>query len=213
MMELRYHHDMAGPTTAGGVAPYEDGGRSRQKQRTREALVRTARSLMTRQPSVTVEKVAAAAGVSRTTAYRYFPDQAALLRGVYPSIGELSLLGDRPPETVEARVLLVVDGQLRIVQEWEPQLRAALWTSLAPGAAQAPLRGGRAIGWFQEALAPLCPPWSAAQVRRLAVRLRAVAGIEPWVWLVDVAGESPGGAARIIRANALAVLRSAVQDD
>src|SRR6478752_4337329 len=57
-------------------------GRESQKNRTRKALVAAAGALMRagRQPTVT--DVAEAAGISRATAYRYFPTQEMLLAEV-----------------------------------------------------------------------------------------------------------------------------------
>ena len=62
--------------------------------------------------------------------------------------------------------------------------------SLEPDAAsrELPLRQGRAIGWFTEALDPLAGQLGEDGVRRLAVAVRAVCGIEALVWLTDVAG-------------------------
>src|SRR3954453_15096797 len=74
---------------------YEDAGRSRQKQRTRAALVSSARDLVSRAGSApTVAEAAAAAGVSRTTAYRYFPNQHALLIAAHPEVDARSMLGE-----------------------------------------------------------------------------------------------------------------------
>jgi AcrR family transcriptional regulator len=183
---------------------YETTGRVRQKARTRAALVDATRRLLGEGQDPTVEDAAAAAGVARTTAYRYFPNQAALLRAAFPEIDRTSLLGADPPTDVEERVLATVEAQLRIIREWEPQLRAAWRVSLAPGADAPVLRGGRAVAWFQDALAPL--PASPAARRRLAVRLRAAAGIEAYTWLIDVAGLKPRAALDVLRANARAVL-------
>ena len=55
--------------------PYELTGRSPQKARTRAALVAAARLLLARGVTPTVEQAAEAAVISRTTAYRYFPNQ------------------------------------------------------------------------------------------------------------------------------------------
>ena len=60
--------------------PYEIGGRSAQKARTRDALVAAARDLVAAGVTPTVEDAAAAASISRSTAYRYFPNERALLR-------------------------------------------------------------------------------------------------------------------------------------
>jgi hypothetical protein len=54
-----------------------------------------------------------------------------------------------------------------------------------------PLRQGRAIPWFVEALAPLADSIGDQSVHRLALALRAACGIETRVWLSDVAGLAP----------------------
>ena len=64
---------------------YEESGRTAQKARTRNALLDAARDLLALNGEVpTVEDAAAAASISRTTAYRYFPSQAALLAAAHP---------------------------------------------------------------------------------------------------------------------------------
>ena len=50
--------------------------------RTRALMVSTATEMMRRGQSPSVSAVAAAAGVSRSTAYRYFPTLAEMLRAV-----------------------------------------------------------------------------------------------------------------------------------
>src|SRR5207244_6651478 len=121
-----------------------------------------------------------------STTYRYFPDQRALLLAAHPDIDRSSILGEGAPTDVRARLEAVLDEHFRILVEWEPQLRASLRVSLEPGAAQPPLRGGRAIGWIEDALRPL----GRREARRLAIAIRAAAGIEPYVWLTDSAGLS-----------------------
>jgi hypothetical protein len=54
-----------------------------------------------------------------------------------------------------------------------------------------PLRQGRAIPWFIEALAPIESSIGEEGVHRLALALRAACGIETRVWLSDVAGLAP----------------------
>lgn len=156
-----------------------------------------------------VADVAAIAGISRTTAYRYFPDKEALLHAALPETGSGSLLGEDPPSDVRDRMARTLDAHFDFIRMWEPQLRAALRLSLTPGAARPTLRGGRAIGWYRDALSPLdgSPGIDAAA---LAVRLRAAAGIEPYVWLRDVAGLSADQAFGVMRANALDILDAAL---
>jgi AcrR family transcriptional regulator len=59
--------------------PYEQIGRVNQKARTRQALVTATRDLLAQGVVPTMEGAAAAASISRTTAYRYFPNVRALL--------------------------------------------------------------------------------------------------------------------------------------
>ena len=54
-------------------------GRESQKNRTRKALIEAARRLMGAGQHPTVPEAAEAAGISRATAYRYFPTQEMLL--------------------------------------------------------------------------------------------------------------------------------------
>src|SRR3954470_23477805 len=115
-----------------GFEPYESTGRTAQKMRTRNALVDAARTLIVSGVTPTVEDAAAAASIARTTAYRYFPNQQDLLVAAYPEIELRSLLGNHPPDTVEARLDAVVDEYLRMTIDNEAAFRAALRLSLDP---------------------------------------------------------------------------------
>src|SRR5215212_5318440 len=77
--------------------PYELTGRIHQKARTRAALLEATRALLAEGVSPTVEQAADRAAISRTTAYRYFANQRALLTAVYPEIAERSLLDTDAP--------------------------------------------------------------------------------------------------------------------
>ena len=191
---------------------YEETGRARQKQRTRAALIAAARSLIAEgAPTPTVAEAALAADVSRTTAYRYFPTQTSLLLAAHPEVGATSMLPDGVADDPEARLEAAVRGFLAMIRVTEQQQRTMLRLSLEPDqrAGDLPLRQGRAIGWFVEALAPLVPELGEDAVRRIAVAVRAVAGIEPLVWLTDVAGMSAEEAVEQMVWSAVAVLRRA----
>lgn len=195
--------------------PYEQTGRTRQKQRTRDALVQAARALLDDGQTPAVEQAADAAGISRTTAYRYFPNQRALLLAAIPAIDRPGLLGPDAPGDVRARLDLVINGQTEILRKWEPQLRAALRLSLdqdpgTPRESRPVLRQGRAIGWIEDALAPLATTHPHVDRTRLAVAIRAGCGIEAWVWLVDIAGVSRADAATLMRESAQALLAAAL---
>ncbi len=195
--------------------PYELSGRRNQKARTRDALVAAARALLAEGTTPTVEEAAAAAAVSRTTAYRYFPNQRALLGAAHPQIDQASLLPDDAPADPAARLDLVLQGRGRILLEWEPQLRASLRLSLEPGADPTGpvLRRGRVIGWVSDALAPLAASHPDLDLRRLAVAIRAATGIEALVWLVDVAQEPRDEAVALLHWTGMALLRAALDGD
>lgn len=194
------------------AVPYESTGRIGQKARTREALVAATRELLALGADPSVEDAAARAGISRTTAYRYFSNQRSLLIAAHPEIQLQSLLPDDAPTDVAARLELVMVACTDIVLDWEPELRAALRLSLEPGTAEpAPvLRQGRAIGWFADALAPLRDTRPDIDVTRLAVAIRSATGIEAFVWLTDVAGYSRADAVHTMCWSARAMLQAAL---
>lgn len=195
--------------------PYELTGRSRQKQRTREALVAAARGLVA-QGSVepTVEAAAEAASVSRTTAYRYFPTQKALLVAAHPETTVDTLVPDDAGDDPQARLMGAVDAFIRIVVDTEHQQRTMLRLSLDPQTSShsLPLRQGRAIAWFEEALAPLRPRFTDAEIHDLALSVRSAVGIESLVWLTDIAGLTRAQAAERMLWSARALLSHALAD-
>ena len=195
--------------------PYEAVGRTRQKERTRGALIAAARDLVAQGRTPTVEDVAAAASISRTTAYRYFPNQAALLVAAHPETEARSLLPEDAPDDPAARLDAVIEEFTRLIVDTEAQQRTMLRLSLDPDAkAREPLllRQGRAIGWIEEALASLRVQMSDAELRRLVLAVRSATGIEALVWLTDIAGLSRPEAVELMRWSAGALLRSALAD-
>lgn len=191
--------------------PYVKVGRTRQKKRTESALVEAARELMSEGITPTVEDAASRAGVSRATAYRYFPDQRALLTSSYPIIEMASLLPAEPSGDVIERVRLVARGILDAIVANEIALRAQLRISLEQPATRAelPLRKGRRIMWFEDALAPLRPELQPLSFRQLTLALAAVVSLEVLIWLVDLAGLSRKAANEQIIWTAEQIVRSA----
>ena len=194
---------------------YETVGRRRQKGRTRQALVNAARELIAARATPTVEQAADAAGISRATAYRYFPNQRDLLVAAHPEIDATSLLGPDPPADAAARLARVVDQLIRMTIENEPQLRTTLRLSLESDGRHRKgllLRQGRAIGWIEEALQPLHGRLPKPNIRRLVYAIRCAAGIEALIWLCDVGGLSRKQAAELMRWSSSALLRAALAE-
>jgi AcrR family transcriptional regulator len=195
--------------------PYESTGRVNQKARTRDALIAAARELLAQGITPTMEGVAAAGSISRTTAYRYFPSLRALLVAAYPHIEERSLVGAEPPQDPEARLEIVAEDQTRRILKYEPEMRAVLRLSLEADAARGPdlpMHRGLRIGWIEDALAPLRWELPESDLNQLVYGIGATLGIEAFVWLTDIAGLPREEAAAIMRSNALRLLRSARSD-
>jgi AcrR family transcriptional regulator len=195
--------------------PYEASGRTQQKQRTRRTLIDAARALIAAGATPTVEEAAAAAEISRTTAYRYFPTQRDLLVAAYPVIEQPSLLKADAPDDVEARLDLVVSAYLRITIANEPAIRTALRLALdqeGTRGEQLLLRQGRVIAWLEDALAPLRGRVPAQDLTRLVRAIRSAVGIEALVWLCDVAGLSRDEAQELMHWSARALLRAALAE-
>lgn len=190
---------------------YLEQGRTAQKQRTWNALVEAARALVAEGHTPTVEAAADAVPISRTTAYRYFPNQRALLAAAHPETAATSLLPPDPPSDPRARLTLVVDRYLKRMIETEQQQRTMLRLSLDPkgDASALPLRQGRVIGWLAEALEPLRETLGDKALHRLVLGIRSATGIEAFVWLVDVAGVSRKEALDIMRGTATALYEQA----
>lgn len=167
---------------------YLESGRIRQKLRTREDLLTAARRLIEGGETPTVEEVAEASGISRTTAYRYFRTQTELLAAAFPETVTRSLLPSPPPADTADRVHAVTSAIIDVVERTESQQRAMLRLSLGDRHHELPLRKGRAIGWLEEALEPSRETLGVESLRQLAIAIRSVCGIEARVWLSDVAG-------------------------
>src|SRR6266536_2953785 len=168
--------------------PYSESGRVRQKQRTREHLLEAARRLIDGGDTPRVEEVAEAAGISRTTAYRYFPSQTQLLAAAVPATAAESMLPAPAPDDAADRVTAVVTAMVDMIEHTERQQRAMLRLSLGDVPHDLPLRQGRGIKWISEALEPLRDELGDDGLRSLALAIRSVCGIETRVWLRDIGG-------------------------
>jgi AcrR family transcriptional regulator len=198
------------------TVPYVSTGRAKQKARTRDALVAAVRELLAEGTIPSMEAAAAAASVSRTTAYRYFPNLRSLLVTAFPHADERSLLGEDPPSDPVARLDIVAENHTSRILEYEPEMRAALQLSLEGDvleAADPPMHRGLRIGWIDDALAPLQGRMDEDKRRDLTLGIGATLGIEAFVWLTDVAGLAPGDAVATMRSNATRLLRAAIAEE
>ena len=144
-----------------------------------------------------VAEAAEEARVSRATAYRYFPTQGALVEEsvkevlVPRSQWEEILAGHRD---LAARVERLAATVIGLVRENEALLRGALllsleqWAKIQAGEelGEQPIeRGGRLEG-IQAALEPFEGKLEAAELRRLAIALSLVTGVEARIVMRDI---------------------------
>ena len=192
---------------------YEQSGRVVQKQRTRQILVDAARALLADGITPTVEQAAANAGVSRPTAYRYFPNQHALLESAHPQLGMESILPNPAPTDPVERLDVASAELMRLLLEHETALRAMFRIAAdKPPEARPPLalRTGRRIRWVEDALAPVRDKLTPERFHRLVLQIGATLGIEPLIWLIDIAHVERAQAAEILRDSARQLLQAAL---
>ena len=178
-------------------------GRVRQKSRTRNLLVTTARRLIASGSRPTVAQVADAAEVSRRTAYRYFPSQKmlvsdAVLDGLRPvmeaAIAAATPATDAGADDLETSVDAMVVAMQRLTVEHEWSLRTIIHeTVLHQGSAEV-RRRGRRVEWIEMALKPWRSKLGEAKHDRLVAALALCVGIEALLVLRDISGLSPAQA-------------------
>lgn len=166
------------------------------KARTRKLMLETAIALMQRGQTPSVSAVAEAAEVSRATAYRYFPSQAALVHAVVDeALGPILSWqsGDSDPR---ARVNNLIAASMPRIAEFEATFKAALKLSLEQWAerqagtlgTEPPFRRGHRVDLLQHAIAPLRDTLPEPQFKRLAQALSLTYGLEVLIVLKDIWG-------------------------
>jgi AcrR family transcriptional regulator len=177
------------------VATAEESERG-PRARTRRLMLDTASRLMQGGAMPSVSEVAEAAAVSRATAYRYFPTQAALVQAVVDEALGPILTWRSPLQDSERRVADLIDTALPRIEQFEATFKAALKLSLEQWAArQAGVTGtepqftrGHRMDLLREAIGPLRNNLSKMQFERLAQALSLVFGVEVLIVLKDIWG-------------------------
>jgi AcrR family transcriptional regulator len=163
-------------------------------------------------------------GVSRSTAYRYFPTQESLLLelSITVSVTEIDELLARPIDSASApeRLLELGDVLNRYIAANETLSRTAqrhyLDTWLAAERADEPhdtqVRSGRRNEWISVALAPLRDRLSDADFQRLVAALCLTMGSEAFMVLRDVYQLETEKAVEVAHWAAEAILTAAMTD-
>ena len=187
------------------------------RARTRSLMLEAAVSLMQSGVTPSVSAIAEAAGVSRATAYRYFPSESALVHAVVDEA--LGPILDWTPthEDVGARVCDLLATAMPRIEEFEATFKASLRLSLEQWAKrQAGTLGseplftrGHRVDLLLEATAPLASKLPRDKYLRVAQALSLVFGIEVVNVLKDIWGVSADEARDVAQWAALALVGAA----
>ncbi len=171
-----------------------------------------------RRPSI--PDVAAAAGIARRTAYRYFPSAEQLhteaaLETLRPAMeGALATMSGANPE---ARLERTVREMQRLAAQNEDLLRAMIRLTVDRRAAEqttghAPVRGSRRIDWLEASLAPIRSRLTPRAFARLISAVSLCVGAEALIVLRDVRGLDEKRAADVSSWAATALLRASLAE-
>jgi AcrR family transcriptional regulator len=167
------------------------------RARTQRKLLASAMQLVRRGRTPSVAEVALAAGVSRATAYRYFPNRSTVIAAVVAeSLGPVRSYEPRASDGRQ-RVRELFSQTFPRFKEFEPHMRAALQLSLEHESLERVglleeerYRRGFRRGLLQRAAAPLRDKLGRRRYDKLLKALSIVYGIEPYVVLRDIWGSS-----------------------
>ncbi len=198
------------------VAVAERGPRAR----TRRLMVETATRLMQDGAVPSVTDVAEAAQVSRATAYRYFPSQAALVHAVVDEALGPILEWKSPGGDAEAGVADLFETALPRIDAFEATFRAALkhaleqWAQRRAGTLgnEPPFKRGHRIDLLRAAIAPLGDTLPEAGLDRLAKALSLLFGIETLVIMKDIWDADAEEARALVQWMARILVRGAAAD-
>jgi len=212
----RQRSTASGDTERGSGQAAERGPRARTKR----LMLETATRLMQAGVTPSVSEVAEAAEVSRATAYRYFPSQAALVQAVVDE-GLGPILTWQPTSAdAERRVADLFDTAMPRIEAFEATFKAALKLSLDQwarrqagtlGGEPAFTRGHR-VDLLQQAIAPLKGHLPPRDFKRLAQALSLIFGVEVLIVLKDIWGLDSRGTRSVAQWAAGALVRAAVAE-
>jgi AcrR family transcriptional regulator len=165
------------------------------RARTQRKLLASAMQLVRRGRTPSVAEVALTAGVSRATAYRYFPNRSTVIAAVVAeSLGPVRSYVPRASDGRQ-RVRELFSQTFPRFKEFEPHMRAALQLSLEHESLERVglleeerYRRGFRRGLLKRAATPLRDKLGRRRYDQLLKALSIVYGIEPYVVLKDIWG-------------------------
>lgn len=190
------------------------------RARTGRLMLETAIRLMQSGATPSVSEVAEAAGVSRATAYRYFPSQAALVGAVVDQALGPILTWSSASDDPERRVAELIGTGLPRIDAFEATFKAALklsleqWARDRAGTLEEPaFKRGHRIELLRDALKPLDGRLPRDKLDRLAQALSLVFGVEVLTVLKDIWGLDGKEAQSVAEWTAGALVRAALEEE
>lgn len=185
----------------------EPGGRANQLRRTRKDLLQAAARLTRAGRTPTLDEIAEEAMVSRATAYRHFPDAAALLVEASLDIKTPQaeqVFADDAREDPATRLERVDAAFEAMIRDNEVALRLMMQHALARSTRRgpdgaAPLRQNRRTPLIEAALEPARREFRPASLKLLKQALAMVIGTEAMLALKDVLQLDDAEARRVRR--------------
>ncbi|MEZ5783373.1 MAG: TetR/AcrR family transcriptional regulator [Rhizobiaceae bacterium] len=176
------------------------------RARTRRLMLVAATRLMQDGTIPSITAVAEEADVSRATAYRYFPTQAALVHAVVDeALGPILDWHSESGDALE-RTQSLLSTSIPRIEDYEATFRAALKHSLEQWAmrnagvemTEPAFTRGHRVSLLRDAVSPLTGRISDSSRERLAQALSLLFGIEALVILKDIWGIDGGEAKDVI---------------
>ena len=169
-------------------------GRIKQKQQTREEILKAARSLMNRKKKITLEDVAEKASISRATIYRYFSNVELLFTEASLDIHHLApdeLLEHVHKMPLKNRLLYIQNYYNQLAQKHELGFRRYLISALTESiVSKKKVRGARRIETLKLALQPYKNEMTKKQFDNLIHASTLLMGIDALIVAKDVCGLS-----------------------
>ena len=171
-------------------------GRVQQKMKTRELLLAQANQYLISGQKPSLEAIAKSAGLSKATAYRYFPNVASLYREASLHIKSQSpknLFDGVPEENLKERIAVLINYHFDLFVENEREFRLFLSSIMQDSVDNQSQysRAGRRLLLIEEALRFKIAKMEPTVAKLLINSIGMILGIESFTILKDLSGLSP----------------------
>jgi AcrR family transcriptional regulator len=176
-------------------------GRTGQKQKTREKILKAAHAIQGRGEELTLEKVAEKAGISRATIYRYYSNKDVLSAEAVLDIKTLTpeqILSRYEGQDLETTLLGIQNYYNRLAIDNEPSFRKYLSVILNPDNPVS-LRGARRVRTLLAALDQKDPGIKMEDRQKLTYMATLMMGIEALIVTKDVCQLNEASAEEVLQ--------------